>query len=294
MKKLMGFVLGVCFVLTCAQLAATQEQNSGSHKPPKILSITREYLKPYKNGTPHEKTESVYLQAATRFKSPTHYIGMESVSGKPRALFFVGYESFEQWQKQASEQHKNEALSAAIDHANLADAELLDSTDITTWYFDEDSSFNPGVDIPQMRYFEIERFKIRQGHEAEWAEGVKLVKAAYAKALPDAHWAMYGAIYGIATPTYLVITPLKSAADIDRNFAANPKFVEAMGADGMKKLSELSAASIEASETNLFEINPKMSYVDEHYAKANPEFWGAKSAAAPPTKKSAPEKPKSN
>jgi hypothetical protein len=62
----------------------------------------------------------------------------------------------------------------------------------------------------------------------------------------------------------------------------------AMGEDGMKKLEELSAASIESSETNLFAFNPKMSYVSDDWVKADPDFWKPKPAAAPAA---APKKP---
>ena len=65
------------------------------------------------------------------------------------------------------------------------------------------------------------------------------------------------------------------------------KFEAAMGPDGMKKLSELSAACIESSQTNLFQFNPKMSYAPEEWIKADPGFWkptmavAAKKAATP-------------
>jgi hypothetical protein len=60
----------------------------------------------------------------------------------------------------------------------------------------------------------------------------------------------------------------------------------AMGADGMKKLSELSAAAIASSETNIFVINPRQSYMMEDLIKADSDFWRPKSApAAAETKK---------
>jgi hypothetical protein len=49
-----------------------------------------------------------------------------------------------------------------------------------------------------------------------------------------------------------------------------------MGAEGMRKLEALSAAAIESSETNLFMINPKMSYVPDEVAKSAPDFWRPK------------------
>lgn len=287
MKRLAGIFLAVCLVFAAGMFARAQE--TGGHKPPKILTIIREYVKPGKDGAPHEKTEALYVDALTRAKTPAHYIGLTSVTGRPRCLFFEGFDSIEQWRKQEAEEY--EKAGAALDHASQADGELLESSDRTVWYLDEEGSYNTSIDLPHVRYFEIERFQIRQGREHEWNEGVKLVKAALSKATPDTHWAMYSAIYGISTPTYLILTPLKSAAEIDRSFADNPKFVAAMGEEGMKKLQEMSAAAIEASESNLFAIEPKMSYVGDDIAKADPGFWRPKSTSASSAKK-APEKPK--
>jgi hypothetical protein len=278
MKKFMWVVVAMCCALVCADRAATQE--SGAHKPPKILEITREWVKPGKAGAPHEKAESLYREALTQFHAPVTYIGMTSLSGKPRALFFEGFASFEEWRKRAHEEHTNAPLDAALDHADQVDGELLEGIDHTVWYLNEDQSFNTSVDLPHIRYFELERFTLRQGHDSDWNEAVKLVKAAYEKALPDAHWAMYSAVYGIASPTHLVITPLKSGADIDTAFASNPKFAAAMGEEGMKKLDQLASAAIESSETNLFQVNPRMSHVGEDMEKADPDFWRPKAAAS--------------
>lgn len=289
MKKFMWVVAAVWCALAWANAAPAQE--SGGHKPPKILEITREFVKPGKAGALHEKAEALYRDALTRFHGPVHYIGMTSLSGKPRALFFEGFGSFEEWRKQAHEEHANAGLDAALEHADQVDGELLEGLDYTVWYLNEEQSFNTTVDLAHVRYFELERFTLRQGHEKEWVEAVKLVKGAYEKAVPDAHWAMYSAVYGFATPTYLVITPLKSGAEIDNAFASNGKFAAALGEEGKKRLDELGAAAIESSETNLFQINPKMSHPGEDLEKEDPEFWKPK-ASAPAAEKKGTEKPK--
>jgi len=287
MKKLAGICmcacLCACLALACADVVAAQ--TSEGHAPPKVLSISREWVKPGKTGAAHEKTESLFVQAFERANWPTHYLGMESLSGKSRALFFVGYASFEAYEKDQAAQAKNEALSAGFAHASLVDGELLDAFDQSLWSYDEDDSNSGGVNIATMRYFEIERFQIRPGHEEQWTEIMKLVKPALMKGMPDDHWAMYVAAYGMPQPTYIVLTPMKSAAEIDRTFAQGAKFVEAMGPEGMKKLNELSASAIESSETNLFAFNPRMSYVGEDWVKAD-AFWKVKAAKPAAVRKS--------
>jgi hypothetical protein len=281
MKKFYGGIVALCLFLGMAYLASAQESKSMGHNPPKILTITREIVKPGKYGFAHDKTESMFVSAMAAAKWPTHYVAADSVTGKPRTLFFTGYDSFEAWEKDVQGQQKNASLAAALDRATEADGPLLESTETAAFMYREDQSYNAPVDIPHMRYFEIESFKIRPGHEKEWDDAVKLVKDGYAKGVPDSHWAMYQAVYGApGGVTYIVIVPMKSASEIDTAFSNNPKFMAAMGADGMKKLSELSASAIEESSTNLFAFSPKKSYVGEDWIKADPEFWKPKASAA--------------
>ena len=282
MKKLSGVLVGLCLFLGMAVVAKAQENNQEmGHKPPKILTITREFVKPGKYGNAHDKTESLYVNAMSAAKWPTHYFAMDSITGRPRSLFLTGYESFEAWQADSLAEQKNATLSAALDRANEADGALLDSTETSAFVFREDQSYNAAVDIPHMRYFEIEVFVVRPGHEKDWDDAVKLVMDAYKKSMPDAHWAIYQEMFGATGGEYLVITPMKSASEIDKSFADNPKFMAAMGEDGMKKLSELSAAAIQETMANLFVFSPAKSYVDESWIKADPDFWKPKAMKAP-------------
>jgi hypothetical protein len=274
MKKFNAIVVALGLFLGMACLASAQENKPMSNHPPKILAITREFVKAGKQGFVHDKAESMFVSAMAEAKWPTHYLAMDSVSGKPRSLFFTGYDSFAAWEKDVQGQQKNATLSAALDRATETDGALLDSTETSAFFYREDQSFNAGVDIPHMRYFEIEAFRVRPGHEKDWDDAVKLVKDAYAKGLPDAHWAIYQAVYASAgSAQYIVITPMKSMAEIDTAFSNLPKFTAAMGADGMKKLNELSASAIEESATNLFAFSPKKSYVEEDWIKEDPGFW---------------------
>ena len=281
MKRMIGLLLGTCLIAGCAVVAA-QEHSEGT-MPPKILSVTREWTKPGKNGPPHEKTESAFVQALTRAKWPTHYLAAESLSGKPRALFFIAYDSFDAWEKDMKSAEKDRALTAELDRANVADGDLLSDVDQAVMVFREDLSLRPGVDIPHMRYFEISRFHVKQGHDKDWEALAKMYQSGFEK-ISDVHWAMYQVQYGREDGTYILFNPMKTAAEIDSGFGNWMKFSAAMGEDGMKKLAELTAATVDSSESNLFIFNPRMSYVSEDWIKADPEFWKPKPAATEPAK----------
>jgi hypothetical protein len=289
MKKVSVFLLGMCLVLGTASLASAQEKSEGMHTPPPVLNITREFVKPGKTGLTHERSESAFVKAMANAKYPTRYLAMDSLSGKSRSLFLVGYESFAAVEKDLMATQKNAALAAALDRAAVVDGELLDSYDQSSWAYRPDQSLNQNGGLAGVRYFEIEAFQIKPGHEADWDAAVKMVQEADSK-LPDAHWAMYQNVFGREQPSYLVIIPRKSMSEVDAGFLQAPKFMAAMGADGMKKLGELSAAAIASSETNIFAINPRESYMDEDLVKADPDFWRPK--PTPPAEKKEKAAPK--
>jgi len=286
MKRLMGFLLVLSVVLGGVSLCAAQEKSG----PPKVLTIFREFVKPGKAGMVHEKAESAFVQAFTKANWPTHYLAVTSLSGKPRALFLIGYDSFAAWEKDNQATEKNEALSAALDRASMADGELLSGADGGTFVYREDQSLRAGtVHIAQMRYFEISVFHVKPGHRKDWDEAVKLVTAAYEK-MPDVRWATYEAVYGAPSGTYVIFTPMKSLAVVDKMFAQNKEFMAAMGEAGMKRLMELEVAAIESSESNLFQFAPKMSYVADDWVKMDPDYWKPK-AAKPAGEKKMEKKP---
>lgn len=283
------WLCAAALALAAVASAAAQDQSSGTMSPPKILTIVREFVKPGKAGAIHEKSETAFVQAMAHAKWPTHYLGMTSLSGKSRALFFAGYDSFEAWEKDATDQEKNATLSAAIDRAGVADGELLDSMDTAAFTYNAEYSLNQQAEhaTPATRYFEVSVYHVKPGHYKEWDAGVRMVLEGYKKSVPEAHWACYESSYGAPGGTYLFITARKSAKEVDTDLAHNKDFVAAMGDDGMKKLEELSAASIESSEANLFALNPSMSYVPAEWLKAD-DFWKPKNGNS---LASAPKKP---
>jgi hypothetical protein len=268
----MGLMLGTCLLVLGAVAVAQEKAEMG---PPKILTVTREWTKPGRNGTSHEKTESAFVQAMAHAKSPTHYLAVDSVSGKPRSLFLTGFDSFEAWEKDARATEKNATLSTALDRANVADGDLLAATDQAALMLRPELSFRTDIDIPHMRYFEISHIHLHPGHDKGCEK------------MPECHWAMYQVVYGLEDDSYVIFNPMKSAAEIDHSFAQQKTFADTLGEKGMQKLAELSAATIESSETNLFVFNPRMSYTSEEWIKADPDFWKPKAAMSESKKPSA-------
>jgi hypothetical protein len=274
MKRSTGFVL--CSILSGliagAGVAVAQEPMG----PPPVLVIQREFVKPGKVSL-HGRSESRFVQAFTAAKWPTYYLGMTSLSGRSRALFMMGYPSFEAWEKDNHAMQKNPTLSAAVDQINASDGELVTEFEQSVYTYNPEGSLNAGS-VVHSRYFDISQFKIKEGHRAEWMELVKMYRDGFAK-IPNVNWALYESHFGQDNGgVFLVITKMTSLTEEDRGMGDFKKFAEVIGASGLKKLEELTASCVEWDQTNLFEFDPKLTYPDPDWIKADP-FWKPKAAA---------------
>ena len=268
---------GLCLLLTglaiTASAASAQDQSAGTASPPKVLQIIVESLKPGQGGSPHIKSESAFVQAFKAADWQTHYFGMDALSGPSRAVFFVPYDSFEAWQKDLDATAANPTFSAAIDSATVADGALLNAYETSVYLYREDFSLRAPVPMDHFHYIEIALFRIRSGHDKEWEELVKTYIAAIQK-IPEVHWAMFQKMYGTESGSrFIVVTPMKSMAEVDQAVLGGKAFEKAVGEEQMKKWRDLTAAAVESVESNIFAVNPKMSYPFDSWIKADPTFW---------------------
>lgn len=270
---------GLCIFAGAAGMAAAQDSMADMSGPPKVLVIEREYTKPGKDGAPHEKTESAFVNHLNAAKWPVHYFAANSLSGPPRALFFFGYDSFAAWEKANHDLEKNASLQAMIDHDSVVDGDNLTGIQQGVFVFDPDLSLHTGG-IVHNRYFEISKYKVKPGHRADFIALVKLYIKGY-QGIANANWATFESYYGEDNGgVYIAISKMTSLAEDDASMNDDKKFAETMGPEDMKKVRDLTAASIDSQETNLFEFNPRMSYPPADWIAADP-FWKPKAAMAP-------------
>lgn len=280
MKKYLGSLQVVCVFAAMGfagtSMATAQVQASGPEGPPKVLVIMREFLKPGKAGMAHDKTESAVAQAFAASNFADHYIGMDALSGRSRSLFLIGFDSFAQWGKDTAAMMKDPTLGPAFDTAQQADGELLSSNDAGVFVYQPDKSVGVRDDIGHMRYMEITAIKVRPGHDADWDTLAKMHNSIYGN-MPNAHWAVYEEVFGAESGgVYIVLTALRSLAEVDQHRLAGKQAWSSASADQKKQAEELEASTFESIETNLFAFNPKSSYPSERWKTADPDFWGQK------------------
>jgi hypothetical protein len=291
MRKISSLFLGLSFAVSGITMAAAQDVPLTTVKPPKYLQVTVEYTKPGKGGLAHDKTEGAFVQAMTKAKYPIHYFAYNSMSGKPRAIYISGFDSFGELGK-ANRIFDNPGVAATFEPLNVADGELLEDSNQLILRYQEDLSLRPGVDLFHHRFLEADIMHVRPGHLQEFREVVKLWVDLWEKAGTGKHWDAFQAQYGEDGLYFVFLTTDNSLDDIDASFADGEKF-KAIATDAdRKKMHELRADALDEDRTEIYSVNPAQSYVPDSFIKADPGYWKPKSggAAKPAAKPAASEK----
>ena len=279
MRIISSLFLGLPLAAACVSMAPAQNQAPAPMSPPKYIQVTVEYTKPGKGGMAHDKTEGAFVQAMTKAKFPINYWAFNSMSGKPRAIYISGFDSFAELGK-ANKIFDNPATGAQFESLNVADGELLEDSKQLIFSYDDAISLRPGPDLLHMRFLEADIVHVRQGHGKEFHELAKMWVDLYQKAGPNVHWDAFHTEYGEDSGYYVFLSAHKSLDEVDASFADDKKLGTMITDEEKKKLRELRAASIEEDHTELYSVNPAQSYVPDSFIKADPGYWKPKSAMA--------------
>jgi hypothetical protein len=258
-------------------------QNPEMHGPPKVLAITREEIKPGMMPM-HTRHSGMYVDAFTTMHTPNHRLAMVPVAGNQNEVMYItGCETFAELERILTETDKKMgsaggSLRAQLDWLEKGEAELHASMRDSLALYRQDLSFNPGVNIPLMRYFSVTTIRIRPGHDAQYVDYVqKLVNVARQKAKADnLHVAVFQVLSGAPGGTYLAFRPMRSLAEMDDPIGMRVR--NTMSEDQRKDADKAYGESVMSTEVNTYMFVPQMSYVDEGMAAADPGFWNRKPA----------------
>lgn len=250
---------------------------SGPMPPPPLMLFVREEVKPG-HGAAHAATESAWTQTLIKGKSMEHYLGMSALTGPSEAWFIMGYASFADWEAKQNEFDKNPALKHEIEKISQQDGDHLSGTRTFLGTYRKDLSYGPPVEIGKMRYMRVRTFRVKQGQGRVFEEGVKTALAAYEKSQYAASFAFYEVAAGTGSPTFIVLRPLKSLAELDGMADAEKAFQEALGEEGRKGMQKTFAEAVNAVENQIFAFNPKLSHPGPGVIASDPAFWTPKPA----------------
>jgi len=279
------FVLAAAGIL-CAAVVPLAAQTTQAD-PPAVLRIVREDIKEGK-GSAHRNSENAFMLEAALAKYPANILGMTSMTGPDQAWFLEGHDSFGAVETTLAAFEKPDAKYAQLDEL---DAEFRSSSRVWLAVYRPDISFH-GQDLmqnlPKARYFNTTIIRIQPGHDAEFSELGRMEVDAAQKALSDQPVVAYQIVSGLPDGTYLLFQPVASLKALDGEAARSHAMQQAMGDSGMKRLLKGVGDTVVSSESVLFSIDPRMSYVSKDFAAGDPAFWNAK-----PEEAKAPVKPRS-
>jgi len=282
MKKWIFPVAGLALAGSLAMQAQTP-----SVPPANILDIETINIKPYLDG-PYDKVASEYPALSEKLKDPTHVLGMEALTGSPRAIYLSGFDSLEALQKSEEWLLGDSATDAKVDALDAREALYITEVNHTLWHYRADLSNNvAGADVPHSHYWQVIIFHMRSGRDGQFEELTKLHRDASLKIGQNTPWATYEGLMGSAND-YLVLVPMKSLKEADAGLAHKKDFGAALGEEGRGRMNKLSEESVASVEDSLWMVNPEWSYVEKSWIDADPQYWAPPQPSAKLAPKLAP------
>jgi hypothetical protein len=259
------------WLLTVVSAAPLVAQMTGSQPPPPVLLIQRELVKPGK-GPAHNQWESGWPAAFAKANYPTNYIGMNALSGINEAWFLIGYPSFDALEKDNARMDADASLGAELRRLYTGESDFVESTRAVMAAYIPGISHNPNVDLSKMRYFEVITYTMRPGHDGDFLRAAGMVRDGFTKAGIDVPWATYHVVSGAPAGTYYVFLPFRSLAAMDKGASNWAAMTTALGAEQTGALGKLITDGVATEQSQIFSMNPKMSYVSKEMKAADP-FW---------------------
>ncbi|MEP6743011.1 MAG: hypothetical protein ABJB61_10975 [bacterium] len=278
MKKSLLMLIVLVLVTACSVFAQAPPPHSG---PPKVLYLVREDIKPGMMPA-HNKHSANFVNIFGKLQTPNHRIALVPVAGSENeVVYLTGADTFAELEGmlQATDKKMGGATGATRTELTRLQGEAPQlhaaMRDMLAIYRPE-LSFNPGVVLPQMRYFSITTVRLKPGHDAQYAEYIqKMVNVARDKAkVTNLHLAVFQVISGTAGGTYLIFRPMKSLGEMDDPITMRVR--AAMSDDTRKEADKILGDAVMSSDVSTYWMTPEMSYVEKEFAAVDPGFWNPK------------------
>jgi hypothetical protein len=290
---------GVCLLLALSAVFLGAVCATAQTQPPlpNVLWIYREDIKPAR-GPAHERVERGFGQLWAKAKVEP-FLVVEAMSGVVTEMMFLsGYDSLAAMEKDYQTFGK---ASSGPEYDSLArqEAEVVNSIRSMVAVVRPDLSYLPDRFmnvLPLSRYLSIETFRVRLGHDADFAAGSKLFQSGFQKMKSERPYVMYQVVMGAPEGTYLLFTTMKSLKEVDDDFASQGALMQAIGDENMRNLMKSTGDVFVSMETNIYAFNPNVSHVSKEFAAGDPKFWtpapmAKKAPAAKVVKKEAAKPP---
>ena len=257
-----------------------------SPTPPQVLRIIRQGIKPGASAE-HEKIGASVARGVARAKYPANFLALSSISGVPETWILESHDSFASVEAATSFVDSTPAVKWWLSQYEAQSGASITEVRRLLAIYRSDLSYGGdqfAQNLPKMRYMSVVLVRLLPARDSDFAEAVRLVKGAYEKSGSDQPLIIYQVISGAPGPSYLFFAPMASLKAMDDAPARGKAMREALGEENAAKALKTSAEVTAASESFLFSLNPRLSYVSKEFAAIDPDFWipkPPKPAAAP-------------
>lgn len=239
---------------------------------PTLLTIYMEEVKPGHEAA-HERIETGWPTAFEKAGSPDIYLAMESLTGPPMVWFVQPYENYAAEGRAMARIESDPVLSAELGRLWQEHAPHIASSRVVQAMGRPDLSGGPFPDLTTQRFWDITMFRIRPGHDDQFAEAAKLYIENAARSAPETSFRTYQVTAGLPGGTYFIFSSVADYAEFDAMMARDMAVWESMSEDDMAVFDAFASEALQNGITHRFRLSPTMSYVDETMKAADPEFW---------------------
>jgi hypothetical protein len=254
---------------------------------PKFLQISREQVK-MGRAADHSKWESGWPAAYAKAKDPYSYIALVSLTGPSEVWYVVPFPSQAAFGDSMAREDADSALAAELARLSRGDAEFVSESTSLQALARPDLSHGNFPDLAMMRFWEITTFRVKPGHDEDFAAAAKAYASASARSAPSASWRTYEVVAGAPGGTFLVFSSFGAFAEFDKASTEGEATWKGLTADERTALQKFSSDGTVNTVTNRYRLDPVQSYVPAETRQKDPAFWNpkpAKAAAKPAAKK---------
>jgi len=273
-KKLVFLFFGLSLGLSpmVRGQSTSSAATAGPGAQPKFLNVIHMALQPGKNSA-HAEQEAAIVRGYSESRIPVYWLEWDSVTGPSGALYLNLFDSFEQAENTGAAMGAGLAANPKL--AKMQEQLLLDHvTSLQTVFtlLRDDLGYGT-VNFAKARLLRVTTIEIRPGHEGEFVEAARGIRAASEKAHAEVAWAVYEVNAGMAGPAFLYITPMRSMKEIDDAVARRNLYEDAKSDAFQQRLREIARSAYTTTESQIYAVGREQSHVSKEFAGEDPKFW---------------------
>jgi hypothetical protein len=248
--------------------------------PPNLLLLVHQQFR-FGSEDARKNYETEIAKRCRDLSVPNQWIDLQSITGAPEALSFDPFDSFEQMDYAYTGWGKIYATHSELARLQREIRELETSERTIIAVRRNDLSYHASfIDLSKARFMRVLEVRLLPGHEAEFVEAFKTLRAAYEKIKAYTPWVVYQVNVGMPSPTFLAFVPMSALRQNDDLLAWRGPLRDAEGEAGADRMQQIARDAYASTESNLYAISPEMSHVFKEFADGDPDFWSPRPSAS--------------